>query len=60
MLDPDAQAAIARAVVRLARQGIPDDAVPGDDGRWTLRAGGHIIVFTESDLDLYLIVIERD
>jgi hypothetical protein len=58
MLDPDTQAAIARAVIRLARQGIPDDAEPGDDGRWTLQAGDHIIVFTENDSDLYLIAIE--
>jgi hypothetical protein len=58
MLDADAQAAIARAVVLLARQGIPNEAEPGDDGRWTLRAGAHIIVFTENDLDLYLIAIE--
>ncbi len=38
--------------------GIPDDAEPGDDGRWTLPAGDCILVFVESDLDIYLVAIE--
>ncbi|MFI6485062.1 hypothetical protein ACIBH1_44615 [Nonomuraea sp. NPDC050663] len=58
MLDDQAQANIARAIVRLARQGIPDDAEPGQDGLWTLQVGRHIIVFTEHDLDVYLVAIE--
>ncbi|MCW2884707.1 MAG: hypothetical protein JWL58_1569 [Streptosporangiaceae bacterium] len=58
MLAPQAKAAVAMAIVRLARQGIPEDAEPGDDGLWTLHAGGQILVFTESELDIYLIAIE--
>ncbi|NVI86073.1 hypothetical protein [Actinomadura sp. BRA 177] len=58
MLGKDAQAAIALALVRTARQGITDDAQPGQGGQWTLRAGDHIIVFTENEFDLYLVAIE--
>jgi hypothetical protein len=56
---PDARRlAVADAIVRLMVTGIPDDAEPGDDGRWTLPAGDYILVFVESDLDIYLVAIE--
>ncbi|GGV31546.1 hypothetical protein GCM10010182_63840 [Actinomadura cremea] len=58
MLGKEARAAIAMAVIRLAREGLPDEAVPGEDGRWTLRADDHIIVFVENGFDIYLIGIE--
>ena len=58
MLGVDDKMAIAMALTLLARQGIPGEAEAGDDGRWTLRAGRHIVVFTEHELDIYLLAIE--
>lgn len=58
MLSVDDRMAIAMALTVIARQGIPAHAEAGDDGRWTLRSGDHIIVFTEHELDIYLVAIE--
>ncbi|MFI6603825.1 hypothetical protein ACIBHX_46980 [Nonomuraea sp. NPDC050536] len=55
----DQRLSVADAIIRLMIHGIPDDAEPGEDGRWTLAAGGYILVFIESEFDIYLVAIER-
>jgi hypothetical protein len=50
--------AVADAIITLMKDGIPEAAVPGEDGRWTLLAGEYILVFLEDDLDIYVIAIE--
>ncbi|MEV5575737.1 hypothetical protein AB0L06_37355 [Spirillospora sp. NPDC052269] len=59
-LSKAAQAEVARAVIAIMREGVPDSATPDGEGSWHLRAGDHVIGFTISDdLDVYLYEIER-
>ncbi|MBO2447017.1 hypothetical protein J4573_07945 [Actinomadura barringtoniae] len=49
---------MAEAVMALMHEGIPEEAVCGEAGAWTLRAGKYVLHFTESEFDIYLTQIE--
>ncbi|MEV0169166.1 hypothetical protein AB0J43_08270 [Nonomuraea fuscirosea] len=57
-IPPDKRLPVADVVIKLMIEGIPDAAEPGEDGRWSIRAGEYILVFVEHELDIYLIAIE--
>ncbi|MFI6318775.1 hypothetical protein ACIBG8_14705 [Nonomuraea sp. NPDC050556] len=58
-IPPHLRLPVADAIIRLMIEGIPTDAEPGQDGRWTLHAGDYVLVFVENELDIYLVAIEH-